>query len=138
VPRGDEVRDLADTRLLIATPEALSGLLSADQTFFRRISLVICDEGHLLGAPSRGILQLYHSVSVGYFDARSLAFLSNRTNALLEWLRIPGDALFILEGTLPLLYLCWLGVRRMEPRSTLEEPREVLFTEIVESKRSDA
>jgi nitric oxide reductase subunit B len=30
-----------------------------------------------------GIVQLYHSVSVGYFDARSLEFLSNRTNALL-------------------------------------------------------
>jgi replicative superfamily II helicase len=55
VPSGDEVRDLQDTRLLVATPEALSGLLSADQNFFRRISLVICDEGHLIGAPTRGI-----------------------------------------------------------------------------------
>ena len=55
VPTGDEVRNLQDTRLMVATPEALSGLLSADQEFFRRISLVICDEGHLLGAPSRGI-----------------------------------------------------------------------------------
>lgn len=85
-----------------------------------------------------GILQLYHSVSVGYFDARSLAFLSNRTNALLEWLRLPGDILFIVGGTLPILYLAWLGVRRMKPRATLEEPREVLFTEIVEVQRSDA
>ena len=79
-----------------------------------------------------GILQLYHSVSVGYFDARSLEFLSNRTNAFLEWLRLPGDTLFILGGTLPIVYLAWLGVRRMTPRSTLEEPRDVLFTEIVE------
>lgn len=55
VTSGDEVRDLEDTRLIVATPEALSGLLSADQAFFRRISLVICDEGHLLGAPSRGV-----------------------------------------------------------------------------------
>ncbi|HUJ31145.1 MAG TPA: cbb3-type cytochrome c oxidase subunit I [Candidatus Acidoferrum sp.] len=85
-----------------------------------------------------GILQLYHSVSVGYFDARSLKFLSNHTNALLEWLRLPGDTLFILGGTLPVLYLSWLGVCRMKPRTTLEEPRDVLFTEIVESKRSGA
>lgn len=85
-----------------------------------------------------GILQLYHSVSVGYFDARSLKFLSNHTNALLEWLRLPGDSLFILGGTLPVLYLCWLGVRRMKPRTTMEEPRDVLFTEIVESKGLDA
>jgi hypothetical protein len=55
VPSGDEVHALDDTRLVVATPEALSGLLSADQQFLRRISLVICDEGHLLGARSRGI-----------------------------------------------------------------------------------
>lgn len=55
VPSGDEVQELNATRLLVATPEALSGLLSADQEFLRRVSLVICDEGHLLGAPSRGI-----------------------------------------------------------------------------------
>lgn len=85
-----------------------------------------------------GILQLYHSVSVGYFDARSLEFLSNRTNALLEWLRLPGDILFILGGTLPVLYLSWLGVRHMRPRSAVEGPLDVLFTEIVETKRSGA
>jgi nitric oxide reductase subunit B len=41
-----------------------------------------------------GILQLYHSVSTGYFDARSLTFLTNQTNTFLEWMRLPGDALF--------------------------------------------
>jgi nitric oxide reductase subunit B len=85
-----------------------------------------------------GILQLYHSVSVGYFDARSLKFLSNHTNALLEWLRLPGDTLFIVGGTLPILYLSWLGVRHMKPRTTLDEPHDVLFAEIVESRRSEA
>jgi hypothetical protein len=55
VPSGDEVRELQDTRLIVATPESLSGLLSADQDYLRRVSLVICDEGHLLGADSRGI-----------------------------------------------------------------------------------
>ena len=85
-----------------------------------------------------GILQLYHSVSVGYFDARSLEFLSNRTNAFLEWLRLPGDTLFILGGTVPIVYLAWLGVRHMTPRSTLEEPTDMLFTEIMESKSANA
>lgn len=56
VPSGDEVRSLQQTRLIVATPEALSGLLGADQDFLSRISLVICDEGHLLAAPSRGIV----------------------------------------------------------------------------------
>ena len=67
-----------------------------------------------------GVLQLYHSVSVGYFDARSLKFLSNHTNAMLEWLRLPGDALIHLGGTLPVLYLCWLGVRYMKVQTGLE------------------
>lgn len=49
VPAGDEVRALDETRAMVATPEALSGLLSADPSFFGRISLAVIDEGHLLG-----------------------------------------------------------------------------------------
>ena len=37
-----------------------------------------------------GILQLYESVSHGYFEARSLQYLTSSTNALIEWLRLPG------------------------------------------------
>lgn len=55
VPTGDEVRDLDDTRAIVATPEALSGLLSAEPSFFSRVSLVICDEGHLLDGEARGV-----------------------------------------------------------------------------------
>jgi superfamily II DNA/RNA helicase len=55
VPSGDEVGDLATARILVATPESLSGVLSADPAFFRRISLVICDEGHLLDGGERGV-----------------------------------------------------------------------------------
>lgn len=55
VPTGDEVRDLDDTRAIVATPEALSGLLSAEPDFFSRVSLVICDEGHLLDGQARGV-----------------------------------------------------------------------------------
>ena len=55
VPTGDEVRELEDTRAIVATPEALSGLLGADADFLRRISLVICDEGHLLDGEGRGV-----------------------------------------------------------------------------------
>jgi nitric oxide reductase subunit B len=81
-----------------------------------------------------GLLQLYHSVSVSYFDARSLKFISDHTNSMLEWLRFPGDALFIAGGTLPLLYLCWLGVRRMKVQPPHETPDGMLFTEIQEKK----
>ena len=48
-----------------------------------------------------GLLQLYESVNHGYFEARSLRFTTNGTNAFLEWLRLPGDVVFIVGGVLP-------------------------------------
>jgi nitric oxide reductase subunit B len=77
-----------------------------------------------------GILQLYHSVSVSYYDARTLNYISSRANSILEWLRMPGDIVFIAGGALPVLYLSFLGIRYMRPGRTMEEPKEVLFTEI--------
>jgi nitric oxide reductase subunit B len=75
-----------------------------------------------------GVLQLYHSVAYGYYDARSLKFVGNPTNSLIEWLRLPGDALFILGGTLPVLYLCWIGIRHMRRPITAPVAEEILFT----------
>jgi nitric oxide reductase subunit B len=79
-----------------------------------------------------GILQLYESVNTGYFEARSLEYITNDTNALLEWMRLPGDVVFIVGGVLPLLYLCYLGVRHTVPHVTMEEPEDILFTDIAE------
>jgi nitric oxide reductase subunit B len=79
-----------------------------------------------------GILQLYESVSHGYYEARTLEYITNDTNALFEWARLPGDAIFIVGGVLPLLYICYLGVRYTVPRVTMEEPEDILFTEITE------
>jgi nitric oxide reductase subunit B len=79
-----------------------------------------------------GFIQLYESVSNSYFHARSLDFLTNSTNTLLEWLRFPGDVLFIVGGVLPVLYICWLGVRYRVRRETLEEPEDILFTDVSE------
>ncbi|NLF78308.1 MAG: DEAD/DEAH box helicase [Chloroflexi bacterium] len=55
VPTAEEGRDLAGTRAIVATPEALSGLLNADPDFFAKVSLVVCDEGHLLDGAARGV-----------------------------------------------------------------------------------
>ena len=52
-----------------------------------------------------GVMQLHGALSVGYWHARSLGFLLQRWVQNLEWARLPGDALFIVGGTLP---LCWL------------------------------
>lgn len=55
VPTGDEASGLDQIRAMVATPETLSGILTADSAFAQRISLVICDEGHLLDGDARGI-----------------------------------------------------------------------------------
>ena len=80
-----------------------------------------------------GIIQLYASVNDGYFAARQLEFITNPTNSFFEWMRLPGDVVFIGGGVLPFLYICWLGVRyRVSGPTGQDEPDEVLFTEIVE------
>jgi nitric oxide reductase subunit B len=79
-----------------------------------------------------GVLQLYHSVSQGYFDARTLKFITGGANPVLEWLRLPGDAVFIVGGVLPLIYLSWLSIRYRRPAAPSKALDEVLFTEVVE------
>jgi nitric oxide reductase subunit B len=82
-----------------------------------------------------GIRQLYESVNVGYFEARSLDYLSTNTNTVIEWLRLPGDIVFIAAGVLPLVYICYLGVRHTVKRVVMEEPEEILFTDVTEPKQ---
>lgn len=53
-----------------------------------------------------GISQLYESVNTGYYEARTFDFINNPTNSLIEWMRMPGDLLFI-SGTFPLLLMAW-------------------------------
>lgn len=76
-----------------------------------------------------GVIQLWHSVNDGYFEARSLNFITTPGNALLEWLRMPGDVVFIVGGVLPFLWITWLGVRYRIRSTTLEVPQEALFVE---------
>ena len=78
------------------------------------------------------VLQLYHSVSRGYFYARTLQFITGGVNPVLEWLRLPGDTVFIVGGILPLLYLSWLSIRYRRPIAASEAVDEVLFTEVTE------
>jgi nitric oxide reductase subunit B len=78
-----------------------------------------------------GVLQLYHSVNVGYFDARSLTYLTSRTNRLLEWLRLPGDAVFILGGVLPVVYLTWVGVWRTKFKAGVGQPSDIRLTDVL-------
>jgi nitric oxide reductase subunit B len=44
---------------------------------------------------------------------------------------MPGDIVFIVGGALPILYLTFLGIRHMRSSATTEEPKDILFTDIV-------
>ena len=78
-----------------------------------------------------GIMQLYHSISVSYYDARTLNYIGSRANSILEWMRMPGDVVFILGGVLPLLYICIQGIRYMPHSEAARKPESVLFTDVV-------
>ncbi len=78
-----------------------------------------------------GVIQLYHSVNSGYFEARSLGFITQPGNVLLEWLRMPGDLVFIIGGILPFIWIAWVAVRNFWSGSSTEElPASPLYTEL--------
>ena len=72
-----------------------------------------------------GVL-LYHSVNSGLFRARSLGYITNPNNVLLEWLRMPGDLVFIIGGILPfIVHRVDRGAQllvRLEHRGTASQP----------------
>jgi hypothetical protein len=55
VPTPEESADVDAIRLLIATPEAMIGLLGNVPEIAQRLSLIVCDEGHLLDSGGRGV-----------------------------------------------------------------------------------
>jgi len=50
-----------------------------------------------------GVLQFLDVLRNGYWHARGPEYLNQSTTTLLEWLRLPADAIFILFGVVPLL-----------------------------------
>jgi nitric oxide reductase subunit B len=50
-----------------------------------------------------GVLQFFDVLKNGYWHARGPEFLNDRVTTLLEWMRLPADAIFILLGVVPLL-----------------------------------
>ncbi|MBP1475832.1 cbb3-type cytochrome c oxidase subunit I [Frateuria sp. MAH-13] len=50
-----------------------------------------------------GILQVWDVVQNGYWHARGLEFTTSAGARTLEWLRLPGDVVFIVFGAAPLL-----------------------------------
>ncbi len=86
-----------------------------------------------------GVLQLGDAVAHGYWHARSIEFFND--HALIEWLRLPGDVVFI-AGVVPLVYLTAVSLLRPSramtqsagPGSAVESP---LFTEVASSSSAE-
>lgn len=78
-----------------------------------------------------GILQLNEAVGTGYFEARQLTYITNHTNTIIEWGRMPGDLIFILGGALPYLYIAFLGVKNWRHGRTVDTfAEDALYEEL--------
>jgi nitric oxide reductase subunit B len=66
-----------------------------------------------------GVLQLGDAVANGYWHARSITFFEE--HAFIEWLRLPGDLLFI-AGVVPLVLLTARALLRPRPSAAPTTP----------------
>jgi len=74
-----------------------------------------------------GIIQLYDSLANGYWHAREPEFFQSDWVNLLEWLRLPGDTIFIVGGILPVVYLAIrMFVNRNRGEMPLSDSAELL------------
>ncbi len=68
----------------------------------------------LLSLFPSGVLQLWDVLQNGYWHARSFEYMGMPRSRIIEWLRLPGDLVFIIFGATPLVIATikgWLGVR---------------------------
>jgi nitric oxide reductase subunit B len=63
-----------------------------------------------------GVLQLADVLKNGYWHARGPEFLNQKTVRILEWLRMPGDLVFIGLGVLPAVAAAVITYLRMNKR----------------------
>ena len=62
-----------------------------------------------------GVLQLHDVLTNGYWHARGADYLDQDFVRFIEWCRLPGDAIFIVLGVIPLVIaavLTFLSMRR--------------------------
>lgn len=75
------------------------------------LAMMIC-----LSLLPNGLLQVWDVVENGYWHARSIAHTGSTLPRLLEWMRTPGDLVFIFAGAAPLVWGLWLGWRDLHAR----------------------
>ena len=78
-----------------------------------------------------GILQLNDSFQYGYWHAREMGFFLQPAVRVIEWLRMPGDVLFIIGGIAPVVYLAVrMFANRHRPDQAPAEAGAEPFTEV--------
>ena len=60
-----------------------------------------------------GVLQLWDVLQNGYWHARSLDYTGSTLARALEWMRTPGDLVFIFVGVLPVVIALLVSYRDM-------------------------
>jgi nitric oxide reductase subunit B len=82
-----------------------------------------------------GTMQLWASVNQGYYEARTLTYLTQPGNLAIEWMRMPGDLIFMIGGILPFIWITWLGVRYgVRATVTRMEPETLFVVESTEAR----
>jgi nitric oxide reductase subunit B len=74
-----------------------------------------------------GLLQIQTALDSSYWQARQPAFFQQPLVRVFEWLRLPGDLLFIFGGILPVVYLAvrmWAGRNRPGKLTAVETSDE--------------
>ena len=83
-----------------------------------------------------GTLQLYHSVAEGYVEARSLGYITQPDNAIIEWLRLPGDVIF-LAGIPGLIWGAFKAIRHSGDIPTMQDEEEFPVTPLFSKIESE-
>jgi nitric oxide reductase subunit B len=68
-----------------------------------------------------GVMQIWDVLQNGYWHARSTAYTNGIGPITLEWLRLPGDLVFIIFGSIPIVIAAikaWLGLRKTHARAS--------------------
>jgi nitric oxide reductase subunit B len=72
-----------------------------------------------------GVLQVWDVVQNGYWHARGIDYTGSERSRLIEWMRLPGDLVFIVFGAVPLVIASvksYFGLRAAQASSELRPP----------------
>ena len=77
-----------------------------------------------------GVLQLYHSVNDGYFEARSLELHHQARQRRARVAAAARRRDLIVGGVLPFIWIAWTALRNFRSGSTVDElPESPLYTQ---------